>query len=259
MYIDTHAHLYAPEFDQDRAEMIQRALDAGIKKMYLPNIDQHSIEGMLQLEKEYPDVCIPMMGLHPCYVKENYKEELEVIKTWLDKRPFCAIGEIGIDLYWDKTFFKQQVEAFRTQINWAKDLGIPIIIHARESIDEILEVVEEENDDRLKGIFHCFSGNTEHAKRTIALGGFLIGVGGTLTFKNSGKMLREVVEQVELEHIVLETDAPYLSPVPHRGKRNESSYIPLVVEQLSKIKNCSQEEIGEITTKNAEKLLSIFV
>ena len=259
MFIDTHAHLYAKEFEGDREEMIQRALDNGVKKLYLPNIDHSTIEGMLDLEKKYEGKCFPMMGLHPCSVKENYKEELNIVREWLDKRSFCAIGEIGIDLYWDKTFIEEQKEAFRIQINWAKEFKRPIVIHARNSMDEIMEIVEEENDDNLKGIFHCFSGDADHAKRVLALGGFYLGVGGVVTFKNSGKTLRAVLEQVDMENIVLETDAPYLSPAPYRGKRNESSYISLVAERLSALKGLTIDEVGTITTNNAEKLFLPFV
>jgi len=259
MYIDTHAHLYAEQFDEDRDAMIQRALNKDVTKFYLPNIDSTSIKGMLELEENYPGVCIPMMGLHPCSVKENYEEELNLVKEWLDKRPFVAIGEIGIDLYWDKTFLEQQVEAFRTQIRWAKELRIPIIIHARDSMDEILEVVESENDENLKGIFHCFSGDVEHAKRVIALGGFLMGIGGAVTFKNSGKLLRSVLENVEMEYLVLETDAPYLCPAPYRGQRNESHHIPHIANHLAELKGLSLGDVASITTNNAEKLFAAFV
>jgi TatD DNase family protein len=259
MFIDTHAHLYAEEFEGDREEMIQRALDNGVKKLYLPNIDHTTIEGMLALEEKYEGKCFPMMGLHPCYVKENYKEELNIVREWLDKRSFCAIGEIGIDLHWDKTFIEEQKEAFRIQINWAKEFKRPIVIHARNSMDQIMEIVEEENDDNLTGIFHCFSGDENHAKRVLELGGFYLGVGGVVTFKNSGNTLRSVLEQVDMENIVLETDAPYLSPVPYRGKRNESSYIPLVAERLSALKGLTIDEVGTITTNNAEKLFMPFV
>lgn len=259
MFIDTHTHLYVEEFDADRDEMIQRALDSGVNKLYLPNIDQTSIEGMLALEEKYPGKCFSMMGLHPCSVKENYKEELNIVKGWLDKRPFCAVGEIGIDLYWDKTFIEEQKEAFRIQINWAKELKRPIVIHARNSMDEIMEIVEEENDENLRGIFHCFSGNGEHAKRVLELGGFYIGVGGVVTFKNSGKSLRAILEQVDVKHIVLETDAPYISPAPYRGKRNESSYIPIIAARLAELKGLTREEVGIITTNNAEKLFMPFV
>lgn len=259
MFTDTHAHLYAKEFEGDRDEMIQRAIDAGIKKIYLPNIDQTSIEGMLDLETRFKGNCFAMMGLHPCYVKENYKEELKIVKDWLDKRPFCAIGEIGIDLYWDKTFIEEQKEAFRLQINWAKELKRPIVIHARNSMDEIMEIVEEENDENLRGIFHCFSGDAGHAKRVLELGGFYLGIGGAITFKNSGKLLRSILEEVSMDFLVLETDAPYLSPVPFRGKRNESCNISLVAARLAELKGLRIDEVATITTNNSEKVFLPFV
>ena len=251
--IDTHAHLYAAKFDKDREEMIERALARGINRLYLPNIDSQSIEGMLKLEAQYPAHCFAMMGLHPCSVKENYKEELVIVKKWLDERDFCAVGEIGIDLYWDKTFLAAQKDAFRTQIAWAKELDRPIVIHARESLDIILEIVEEEKDARLRGIFHCFSGDIKQAERVIELG-FYMGLGGVLTYKKS--TLPEVVEQVDLDYFVLETDAPYLPPVPYRGKRNESSYVYHVAEKLAEVKGLSLEEVARVTTKNAEQIFA---
>ncbi len=250
-WIDTHAHLYAKQFDNDREEMLQRAMRSGVQRFYLPNIDSGSIEGMLKLEAAHPDHCFAMMGLHPCSVKENYKEELAIVKSWLDKRSFCAVGEIGIDLYWDKTFFEQQKEAFRTQIGWAKELDLPIVIHARDSLEEILEIVTEEKDERLRGIFHCFGGSVEQADRIRELG-FLMGIGGVLTFKKSG--LDQVLKEVPLESLVMETDAPYLAPVPYRGKRNESGYIPDIGAKLAEAKGCSMEEVCKATTKNALKL-----
>lgn len=250
-WIDTHAHLYAKQFDNDREEMLQRAIGSGVQRFYLPNIDSGSIAGMLELEAAHPDRCFAMMGLHPCSVKENYKEELALVKSWLDKRSFCAVGEIGIDLYWDKTFFEQQKEAFRTQIAWAKALDLPIVIHARDSLEEILEIVTEEKDERLRGIFHCFGGSVEQAERIQDLG-FLMGIGGVLTFKKSG--LDQVLKEVPLESLVMETDAPYLAPVPYRGKRNESGYIPDIGARLAEVKGVSMEEVCAATTKNALKL-----
>ena len=249
--IDTHTHLYAEEFDQDRDAVITRCLENGINKLYLPNVDSESIPRMLNLEKAHPEVCIAMMGLHPCSVKENYKEELAIVKEWLDKRHFVAVGEIGIDLYWDKTFINEQVEAFNMQMDWAVEKNIPIVIHCRDAFDEIFEVLSK-RDKLPTGIFHCFSGNLEQANKIIGLGGFKLGIGGVLTFKNSG--LDKVVEQIDLKHLVLETDSPYLAPMPHRGKRNESSYTKLVAEKLAAIKNCSIEEIAEITTQNAKEV-----
>jgi TatD DNase family protein len=251
--IDTHAHLYSKKFDNDRAEMIQRAIDGGVAQFYLPNIDSSSIEGMLDLEQRYPDRCFAMMGLHPCSVQENYEEELAIVRSWLEKRPFCAIGEIGIDLYWDKSTLPIQEIAFRKQIAWALELDRPIVIHARESLEEILAIVEELNTEKLRGIFHCFTGDRQQAERAIALG-FHLGIGGVLTFKNAG--LDKTVADIALEHLVLETDAPYLAPVPKRGKRNESAYVGFVAEKLAEIKSVSTDEIAKVTTANAEKIFA---
>lgn len=251
MLIDTHAHLYAKQFDEDRESMLERAKASGVEKFYLPNIDSNSIEGMLELEAKYPESCFPMMGLHPCSVKENYEEELAIVEEWLFKRPFCAVGEIGIDLYWDKTTLPQQIIAFRKQIGWAKQLDLPIIIHARESTEEILEVLESEKDDKLRGIFHCFGGTVEEANRITDLG-FYLGIGGVLTFKKSG--LDKTMQEIDLKHVVLETDAPYLAPTPYRGKRNESSYVRLVAEKLAGVKNMPFTEVAAITSANARKI-----
>lgn len=252
MLIDTHTHLYLDRFDEDRSEVIEKAKEAGVNKFFLPNIDSTSIDGMLALEKAYPDEIFAMMGLHPCSVKENFEEELEVCKTWIDKRSFCGIGEIGIDLYWDKTFFEQQVEAFKIQINWAKDLDIPIVIHSRDSTKEVIKVLETCHDEKLRGIFHCFGGSIEEANQIIDLG-FHLGIGGVLTFKKSG--LDKTMEEVELKNVVLETDAPFLAPTPFRGKRNESAYVSLVAQKLAEIKGVTLEEVARVTTKNA---LEIF-
>jgi TatD DNase family protein len=252
--IDTHTHQYSKEFDKDRAESIQRCLDNGITKLYLPNVDSESIPRMLEMEAQFPGICFAMMGLHPCSVQQNYKEELVIVKEWLDKRKWAAIGEIGIDLYWDKTFLKEQQEAFRQQINWAMEYDLPIVIHARDSFNEIFEVMD--SFEKLpKGIFHCFTGNQQQAEKVISYGGFKMGIGGVLTFKNSG--LDKVLEQVGLEHLVLETDSPYLAPIPHRGKRNESSYVKLVAEKLAEVKNISYEEVAAVTSKNALELFSV--
>lgn len=251
MLVDTHTHIYLEQFDEDRAEMMQRAQDNGVEKFYLPNIDSTSIDAMLALESTYPESCIAMMGLHPCSVQANYQEELAIVKEWLDKRYFCAIGEIGIDLHWDTSTFEIQKEAFRTQINWAKEFDIPIVIHSRKSTKEVIEVLKEERDDRLRGIFHCFGGSVEEAEAIIAEG-FYLGIGGVLTFKKAG--LDKTMEQVGLEHVVLETDSPYLAPTPFRGKRNESGYVKLVAEKLAMIKGMSLEDVAKITTKNAENI-----
>lgn len=254
--IDTHTHLYLDQFDHDRDAMMERALENGVDKFFLPNIDSSSIESMLALEESYPEHCFAMMGLHPCSVKENFEEELAIVRQWLDERPFCAVGEIGIDLYWDKTFFEQQKEAFLIQAEWAKALGAPIVIHTREAIDITIGLVESIKDDQLQGVFHCFSGNLEQAERILSLG-FYIGIGGVLTFKNSG--LDRVMESIGLEQVVLETDSPYLAPAPYRGKRNESAYVRLVAEKLAQIKGIPVEEVVQATTRNAEFLFSKVV
>lgn len=249
MIIDTHTHLYAEEFNADRTALIQKAIRNGVTKFYLPNIDSSSIEGMHQLEKDFPENCFAMMGLHPCSVNATVEEELAIVKSWLEKREYKAIGEIGIDLYWDKTFLKEQQHAFKTQIQWALDYNYPIVIHCREAFDEIYEVLS--SFDKLpKSIFHCFSGNLEQANKIIALGNFKLGIGGVVTFKNAG--MDKVVAQIDLEHLVLETDAPYLAPVPFRGKRNEPSYILEVAKKVAEVKNVSIAEVSEITAKNSE-------
>ena len=250
MLIDTHAHLYANQFDQDRDEMIARAEANGIKKFFLPNIDSSSIEGMLALEDKYPDKCFAMMGLHPCSVKEDYKKELAIVEDWLRKRPFTAVGEIGIDLYWDKTFFEQQKDAFIQQVEWAIDFNLPIVIHCRESMDITIKLVEQYKG-KVKGVFHCFGGSLEQAKKIMDLG-FLMGIGGVLTYKKAN--LAPVVKEIPLEYLVLETDAPYLAPVPFRGKRNESGYVLHVAEHLAKAKEITLETLAEETSKNALNL-----
>ena len=248
MFTDTHTHLYSEEFNADRNEIIKHAISKGVTKLYLPNVDSTSIDGMLQLEKEFPENCFAMMGLHPCSVKENYLEELSIIESWLDKRKFAAIGEIGIDLYWDKTFLKEQEIAFKKQIDWALTYNYSIVIHCRNAFDEIYSILNS-YQTLPKGIFHCFSGTIEQAEKILALKHFKLGIGGVVTFKNSG--LDKVLESISIEDVVLETDAPYLAPMPHRGKRNESSYIPLIAQKVADIKNISIEEVQHITTKNA--------
>lgn len=255
MYIDTHTHLYSDHFDEDRRQMIRRAIDAGVEKMLLPNIDLKSIVGMYALEQEFPENCVAMMGLHPCSVDGAVESTLAEIKKEIDRRKFIAIGEIGIDLYWDKTFLEEQKLAFAIQIEWAKELKIPIVIHARDSFEEIFEVVDQYNDERLTGVFHCFTGGEKEIQKIRSYGGFLFGIGGVLTFKKSG--LDEVVRHLLLDEIILETDSPYLAPHPHRGKRNESSYIPLIAEKLSDIFETSVENIARITSENAQKCFSL--
>ncbi len=234
--------------------MVQRALDAGVKKLFLPNIDQESTEAMDALAEAYPDVCFPMMGLHPCSVGEDNAAQMAEVERLLRTGRYCAVGEIGIDLHWDKTFLVQQQDVFRRHVHWAKELALPIVIHCRESFDETIAIVEEENDDRLRGVFHCFTGTPEQAARVVALGGFYLGIGGVITFPNGG--LAETMAVVGPDHCVLETDAPYLAPVPHRGKRNESSYIPLIAAKLASATGRSIEDIEALTTTNAERLFA---
>ena len=249
--IDTHSHIYASEFETDQPAMLERAEKEGVIKILMPAIDSSTHEAMLRLEEEKSSVCLSMMGVHPCYVKQNYLEELKIARDYLEKRPFKAVGEIGLDFYWDKTFTEQQYAAFHEQIEWALHFDIPIVIHSRNSTDECIKVVTEHQKGKLKGVFHCFSGNAEQANQVIDLG-FYLGIGGVITFKNSG--LDKVMEEVNLNHVVLETDAPYLAPVPFRGKRNEPSYLKYVVDKLAAIKTVSAAEIATITTANAEKL-----
>jgi TatD DNase family protein len=249
---DTHTHLYAEAFDADREAMLQRAIDAGVTRFFLPNIDSSSIPGMFKLCRNHPDHCFPMMGLHPCSVNADYGRELQVVEHWLDKMKFYAVGEIGIDLYWDKTFIDQQKDAFAQQIELAKKHKLPIVIHTRNAFDECYEIVKALHDENLKGIFHCFSGTIEEAQKVIDLGGFWLGIGGVVTFKNGG--LDKVVADVDLKHIVLETDSPYLAPAPHRGKRNESGYISFVARKLAEIKNVPVEEVAQITTANSVEI-----
>ena len=251
--IDSHTHLYLDHFKEDIDSIIKRAEAEDVRAFYLPNIDRSSIDAMLELENKFPSKCHPMMGLHPCSVNENYLEELTVVKEWLDKRPFCAVGEIGIDLYWDKTYFEEQKKAFITQVGWAKELNIPIVIHARESLDFLIELVKKEKNDRLNGIFHCFTGTLKQAAEIMDLG-FYMGIGGVLTYKNAG--LDKTIKEIPLDRLVLETDSPYLTPVPFRGKRNESSYIRYIAAKLAEVKDVDIEEIAVVTTANAKKIFS---
>ena len=248
---DTHTHLYSEAFDDDRKEVINRAIELGVTRFFIPAIDSTYTNAMFNLEKEFSEHVFLMMGLHPTHVNENVKEELAFVKKWLDKRTFYAVGEIGIDLYWDKTFLIQQQQAFKTQIQWAKEKNLPIVIHCRDAFDEIFEILETEKDDKLYGIFHCFSGNLEQAKKAISYN-MKLGIGGVVTFKN-GK-IDQFLNEIDLKHIVLETDAPYLAPVPYRGKRNESSYIKVIAEKLSEIYQLSIEDIAAITTQNSKDI-----
>ena len=246
---DTHTHLYSKEFDTERTILIQKAIDSGISRMFMPNVDSDSIPGMFLVEKQFPENCFAMMGLHPCSVGSNYQQELQVVEYWLNKRKFVAIGEIGIDLYWDKTFIAQQQDALRMQIQLAKKHELPYVIHARNSFDEVMEVVSEFKNDHLKAIFHCFSGTIEQAEQIVEMKNFKLGIGGVVTFKNSG--LDIVVEAIDLKHLVLETDAPYLAPVPFRGKTNQPEYLLVVAQKIAEIKNISLEEVVEVTTQNS--------
>lgn len=252
MLIDTHAHLYHKQFDPDREDMLARALEAGVTKLFLPNVDHESIAAMDALAAAHPDRCFAMMGLHPCSVGENNSEAMEEVERLLRTGRYCAVGEIGIDLYWDKTFLAQQQEVFRMQIRWAKELELPIAIHCRESYNEVIAILEEENDASLRGVLHCFTGNPEQARRVIALGGFCLGIGGVITYPKGG--LFETMREVGAGHCVLETDAPYLAPVPYRGKRNESAYLPRIAARLAEATGHAVEEIEAITTRNAELL-----
>ncbi|RFM30597.1 TatD family deoxyribonuclease [Deminuibacter soli] len=249
--IDTHCHLYGDEFKNDIADAISRAKKIGVTRFYLPAIDSESHNVMLELEAAHPGEFFAMMGLHPCYVKENYLEELALVEEWLNKRPFVAIGEIGLDFYWDKTFTAQQYEAFDRQMQWALDRKLPIVIHTRNAMQETIEAVKPFAAKGLRGIFHCFSGSYESAKQIVDLGLYL-GIGGVVTYKNAG--LPAALEKIPLERLVLETDAPYLTPVPFRGKRNESSYLTYVAEKLADVYQVRPEVIAEITTANALKI-----
>jgi len=249
-YVDTHAHIYLEEFDRDREDMLKRCSDFQVNEIYLPNIDHSSIDRMMELEAKHPQ-CKAMMGLHPCSVKKNFEKELYEVETWLNKRNFDAIGEMGTDLYWDRTHWPQQQEAFKIQVAWAKKFKKPIVIHSRDSINETIQLLEPLLDSSLKGVFHCFSGTLEQANKIIAMG-FFLGIGGVATFKNSG--LEKVLPAVDINSIVLETDSPYLAPVPYRGKRNEPSFIPIIAKRLADLKNISMEEVLGSTTKNAKTL-----
>lgn len=250
-WIDTHAHIYLEQFAADRDEMLRRSNEAGVAKIYMPNIDHTSIDDMLEVELRYPQQCIAMMGLHPCSVKKDFERELYIVEEWLRKRSFAAIGEIGTDLYWDKTFWEQQKEAFKIQVSWAKEFDLPIVIHCRDSMEETISLVENEQNGNLKGIFHCFTGTIEQAKRINELG-FFLGIGGVSTFKKGG--LEKVIPDLDLNYVVLETDSPYLSPVPHRGRRNEPAYVPLIADKIVQLTEIGLEELQTKTTDNAVSL-----
>ena len=254
MYIDSHTHLYVQEFADDRAEVIARAQAAGVSQFLLPAIDSETTQAMHQLKRDYPNSIHLMMGLHPTHVGPNVEKELAHVKSQLETDAFVAVGEIGIDLYWDKTTLSQQQQAFRIQIRWAKEKNLPIVIHCREAFDEIFEILEEEKTPSLRGVFHCFTGNLEQAHRAIGFG-MKLGIGGVVTFKN-GK-IDQFLDQIDLKHIVLETDAPYLAPIPYRGKRNESAYLLEVAKRVAEIYGKKIEEIAEITTQNSKSIFGI--
>lgn len=253
--IDTHAHIYSEQFSDDRAEVVSRALNAGVKKILLPNIDLASLAGMDDLVKTYPNICYPMLGLHPCDVKESWEKDLEHLKTFFRKDYFIAIGEIGIDLYWDAAFKEQQMRAFALQIDWAKEFGLPIVIHVRDAFQEVFQVLDRKNDDRLRGVFHCFTGGLKEVQKIKEYEGFMFGIGGVVTFKNSG--LDQVLKSIPLSSVLLETDAPYLAPAPKRGKRNEPALLPLIVERVAGIFGESERAIVQKTTENALDLFKL--
>lgn len=252
--IDSHAHIYLSEFDTDRSALMNRSAAAGVKYILMPAVDASTHESMMDLQKEYPAICRSMMGLHPCSVKENYREELEIVKQHLKNHTFIAVGEIGLDFYWDLTYREQQYDAFRRQLEWALHYNIPVSIHSRNATEECIDVIREYQNGKLKGVFHCFSGTLEQANRLIDLG-FYLGIGGVLTFKNAG--LDKVIREVDLLHLLLETDAPYLAPVPFRGKRNEPAYLSHVLSKLAEIKGATASHAAEITTANAKKLFGL--
>ncbi len=257
--IETHAHIYDEQFDGDRPVMLERAFQLGVQQIWMPNCNHETIESMMKLEEEYPLICHSMMGLHPCYVAEDFEKELQIIENWLSKRKFILIGEIGIDFYWDLTFVQQQEEVFKAQLSLAKQYNLPICIHSRNSKDgqhnaiiRCIELIEEFGWNNLRGIFHCFSGNLEEAKRVID-SNFLLGIGGVATFKNGG--MDTVLPNIDLKNIVLETDSPYLAPVPHRGKRNEVAYLDLVVRRIAELKGVDYQEVVRQTTANSLSLI----
>ena len=251
MLIDTHCHLYLSEFEKDIDAVMSNAFKNNVHQFYLPSINSETTIDLLQLVEKYPEHCFPMMGLHPCYVKENYADELSLVESWLKKRKFSAIGECGLDFYWDKTFVKEQYIALDQQIEWAIEYKLPIILHTRNATQETIDVIKKHKCDRLTGIFHCFGGSIEEAHQIIDLG-FYVGIGGVVTYKNAG--LDVVLGAIDLKHIVLETDAPYLSPIPFRGKRNESAYIKNIAEKIAEIKKCRVEDVEQITTSNAKTI-----
>jgi len=255
MFVDTHTHIYLEDFNNDRKVIIEECYRLNVKKLFLPNIDLNTIENVIEISNKYKNICYPMVGLHPCSVKQNFRAELKVLKSYIKKINPVAIGEIGLDLYWNKSTINEQIAAFKEQIKWAKEFNLPIVIHARNSYKEIFNVLDVLNNEKLTGIFHCFSSNLNDAKHILNYGGFKLGIGGVVTFKNSG--LDKILEKIPLKNIVLETDSPYLSPTPFRGKRNKSSYIPLIAKKISEIYKRELSEIEKITTKNALEIFKL--
>lgn len=253
-FTDTHAHIYLDDFKEDRADVLRKAKEVGVQKILMPNIDHTSIDNLLETEIRFPDQCIAMMGLHPCSVKKDFERELYIVEEWLAKRKFVAVGEIGTDLYWDKTFWGQQQEAFKIQVGFAKKYQLPIVIHCRESMDETIELLGPQLDGKLTGVFHCFTGTVAQATKIIEMG-FMLGIGGVATFKKGG--LDTVLPEINVNHLILETDCPYLAPTPFRGKRNLPEYIPLIAKRVSEIKNLPLSEVSNVTTKNAAILFKI--
>jgi TatD DNase family protein len=251
---DTHTHLYYETDDTKRAGLMQRCKENSIDRLFLPNVDASSVPMLFSLAASYPGICFPMLGLHPCSVKPGWEHELNSIKETTHQHKIIAIGEIGIDLYWDKTTLPQQIQAFKTQIAWAKELKLPIVIHCRDAFDEVFGVLQSERDENLRGIFHCFTGSLEQANKVVDLG-FYLGIGGVVTYKNSG--LDKVIAQIALKHIVLETDSPYLAPVPHRGKPNESSYLVYIAQKVAELHQTDLETIANITTENSRLIFGI--
>lgn len=254
MIIDTHAHVYLEDFDEDANLIIERAKEENVQQILLPNIDMSSVDRLLSLCDAHPSLYKPMIGLHPCYVKEDYQVQLELLSKYLDREDLVAVGEIGIDLYWDKTFEKEQVEAYRTQIEWSREKDLPFAIHSRESLDLTISIVEEMQDGSLKGVFHCFNGTEEQAKRIMDIG-FYMGIGGVVTFKNAG--VDKTVAKLPMDNLVVETDAPYLSPAPFRGSRNEPSYVSKVVDKIAEVQGLDRNEVCRITTENAKRLFAL--
>lgn len=254
LFVDTHSHLYLEQFNADRSSVVNRAIESGVKYMLLPNIDAESYTALKELNLSFPKNCLPMMGLHPGSVKENYLDELNFVEKELFSNKFVAVGEIGIDLYWDKTFFSFQQEAFIRQINWALELNLPIVIHARDSYSEIFEILEKEWNTNLKGVFHSFTGTVNDAQKIVEMG-FYLGIGGIFTFKNSA--LSEIIKKIDISRLILETDSPYLAPTPKRGQRNESAFLPFVAQKLAEVKQLSLAEVAQLTSLNAFELFSL--